>query len=1272
MICATANPEFAMGAHDHLLAKLQSSRAAWPSAKAWPNTQALKQRLAKLPDQIAGLSLQVLKDTTLPDWKDGGAEQLRDRLSAAGPADGDLQKAIEELPLPDESSPESDDRLAWALEAARVLRKLGSHDRAVQLLWSVARAVMRRPQLTILALWLLEVADHWLAKATCQHLRCRVRADLGEALIRVGSARQGCDLLRGASDDLFQVVGQDTDSDAVATQAWQYRYQAVEGRLRAFATKVEREQAVIDLRSITERRAAIPRSEPWFHAGMELIAAEASPDRAPATVVKIEQLLQQTQQASLSAEARHRIDAHAHQSMGMALSYGSNRFLHTRARDELDEAARLFKEASDWYHLAQALDQLARIRMQLGEHEHVDAIIKESWNLKQALKDMLGLGACLNSRAESLLRRGLPREACPLYDANIILIEQIPDVRPKLIVQNLGQKATALMASYQDPFLTGPPTAEQQADLAATADVLKEYARRMAGQPNMEVSAGYLLMLQSGLKRLEARGLSDPKARRQRLVEGETLATQSILEFKNTKYTVALVNVELQLAGIRTDLALVAGDEVRKEELLSKAHQALKEAEKHIWDSYERAYLELEWAWYHEAQRDKAMAKNHMASARHHANACGNESIQVRAEAVMGVRLRGPTGHDRWEVVLPPGEQIDIPVNALDWRDRPLAGYTLEASVHAPVSVVGGEACTNAVGRAFFTVAAPAGTSPVKAIMEIRDHNVLREARVTIHVQPLPIELDPDEPTLAGLQLGVEDRVVLRNLFGPRFRHILIRKRFTSGLGGAQVLLIEPRLALPEDLGQPPGQDEDGLRAQRCLVKLGERRAIADEIAGYERHVRDLLSPNVSRIAESTVWGGRAGIRMSLAGDQDWDRAVQEMDWLIRAPTVEAHHLLVDMFGRDLGMWWYNNGSEPRMQMRLFQVYGRQFPPLLTLREPGPADGLLLEKPPNMITTQLADGLLPPGDGKRGLERGHTVYVGEMQIADWRRLDHRGEWEYRLADESGLRVAFRSQLPPQYLEPNGMEDNVVGLRRHVVGIIEYLLFDRLAETLQDCTLAFPRGAAEDVALSDDGARLHVRAGKQEKELKNPLLKLHDFLRVELPHKRSIIHGDLHARNVIVSPRGMPYYIDFSEAGIGPTLFDFVKHETALWDWNLADPPAGTRPCSLSAAVGLMEELAQNRFPGPFVPPRSLPRKETEETLWLGKFYHYVGTLRALARQHSAAPDKAPDYFTPLCVYAALCLRWCNPAHARDAAEKAAHGRRGVFLTTLAGLLLSPE
>ena len=111
-----------------------------------------------------------------------------------------------------------------------------------------------------------------------------------------------------------------------------------------------------------------------------------------------------------------------------------------------------------------------------------------------------------------------------------------------------------------------------------------------------------------------------------------------------------------------------------------------------------------------------------------------------------------------------------------------------------------------------------------------------------------------------------------------------------------------------------------------------------------------------------TAWGERAGIRMSLAGDQDWDRALDELEWLVKAPTMDAHHLLDDVFARDLGACWYTNGQGRATRMRLVEVYGRQLPVLLTVREPNLADGLFRDKPAD-VKVQIGEGLQPPGRG---------------------------------------------------------------------------------------------------------------------------------------------------------------------------------------------------------------------------------------------------------------------------------------------------------------------
>ncbi len=205
-----------------------------------------------------------------------------------------------------------------------------------------------------------------------------------------------------------------------------------------------------------------------------------------------------------------------------------------------------------------------------------------------------------------------------------------------------------------------------------------------------------------------------------------------------------------------------------------------------------------------------------------------------------------------------------------------------------------------------------------------------------------------------------------------------------------------------------------------------------------------------------TAWGERAGIRMSLAGDQDWDRALDELEWLVKAPAMDAHHLLDDVFARDLGACWYTNGHGRATRMRLVEVYGRQLPVLLTVREPNLADGLFRDKPAD-VKVQIGEGLQPRGP-RRGVEPGNKVYLGYLQIAGWLRREAADEWEYRLVNPpDGLRVAFRTPVPPQSRAADAGADHVIGLSRHVVGVVEELLFDRLAGAkLWSCVGSYPR------------------------------------------------------------------------------------------------------------------------------------------------------------------------------------------------------------------------
>ena len=341
----------------------------------------------------------------------------------------------------------------------------------------------------------------------------------------------------------------------------------------------------------------------------------------------------------------------------------------------------------------------------------------------------------------------------------------------------------------------------------------------MAQRPPLEMarSRAYYLMHRAALARLRARLAPTRESAIICLKQGQEMLRKSIEEFKST-HTKALPNAEIHLAGLLIDHARLVDGNPQRDLLLLDAEQILRAADNHVADTYERPYLALEWAWYCRVAGRPAEAENHIASARRFATAAGNRSIQVNVESSMGVHLRGPTGKDRWEVMLPPGEQLDIPVFAVDWCGRPMMGYALTASVVSPagpgqaqVMVQASEQLTSPLGQVSFHVEA-IGSACGTVMLEVRDHNVLRETHAwRFTSNPSPSRSIPR--CRRAFQPQGEDVIVLRHLFGPRFRHILIRKEFSSGLAGARVMLVEPYLTPPPGPGRlslPNGKGRTG------------------------------------------------------------------------------------------------------------------------------------------------------------------------------------------------------------------------------------------------------------------------------------------------------------------------------------------------------------------------------------------------------------------------------------------------------------------------------
>lgn len=1204
----------------------------WPARDRLPRLHALCRRLASLPAEVQGISLAVLRDTSLPDATPSA--KVGDEQALTGlPADA------------------GSERVAAALLPARRLHAQGQTDAAATDLLQTARTLRQEPPWSLAAVWLLEVAVYWLGEADASPVGSQVRGELGDLLAQTGDARQGTELLEQAAEDLtldHAVSG----SPASARLARWFSYLAAKWQLRLLRA-AEAPARLERLRDVPG-----PPDAAWFHATLELVVAERATLDANALIRTrhhVEGLLDQVTRSGLSAPEKARLRAHAAHALGKVLIDGPNRYVQGQGRDHYERAVTLYRQARDPSSEAQALDGLARVLSRLGEHERADRVFAESVQLKQELKDLWGLGATFNGLADSLVRRGRPVDALPLYEANIRLMQSFGSQLSHLIKQNRGQQLMALLANARNPFDAAPPEPRlmEQAE-----HIFRQYVPLCPADGRDP----YLLMIRGAWQRLHALAAADRAERLRLLASGIDQLRQSLTLFEGR----GRGGAEIHLAGMLVDRARLLDGEAGRA-LLDEARTVLESAEGHVWDTYERPFLELVWAWYFQTLGQAVSAQHHLAAARRHAEACGNRGIAVDVDARLGVHLTGPTGQDACDVLLPPGERLRLEFRVADWRGRPLARYRLRASVEAESNRDGGlrltpeAAETDPFGRAVFEVTA--GPTAGRAVLQVGDAELVRVARVRLCVQPFAIEHDPlrEGPGERIRPLDADDEVVLRNLFGPDFRRLLLRREFGEGQSGARLLLFEPFLHAPN------GAE---LRGQPCIVKLGPRRTLEDEARRYERWVKDLLPANVSQFAGRTAWGERAGLRMSLAGGQDWGRAKAESEWLPEAAAFEAHLLLERVFVGDLGACWYSNAPSRTPPQPLVRVCSPIVPSLLTLCDDDPPRGLL-PRPPDAALRRLEDGLLPPES--RPFAGGEEIALGGLEVMGVHRVgvELAARWEYELrCVATGLRATFLTPLSPELIDRDGIAERLLepGTTWHVLGRVEQVRHDQLHDALRACLEQHERDRPDErIALSADGAWLELGKGP-DRRLPNPLRHLHALLLRPLPCQLSLIHGDLHPGNVIVGERGQPYYIDFGKTAFGPTLFDFIKHEVYLWHQVFARWPQGPPPpeCSLTNTVRLLEHLnaseLRQRFPSPFAPPPFVEDRRS----WLARFAMCVGTVRAAARPYIVA-DNDQDYFAPLCLYAGLMLRWCDP---RSAREPSVVARQGLIHTLLAGSLLA--
>ncbi len=145
---------------------------------------------------------------------------------------------------------------------------------------------------------------------------------------------------------------------------------------------------------------------------------------------------------------------------------------------------------------------------------------------------------------------------------------------------------------------------------------------------------------------------------------------------------------------------------------------------------------------------------------------------------------------------------------------------------------------------------------------------------------------------------------------------------------------------------------------------------------------------------------------------------------------------------------------------------------------------------------------------------------------------------------------------------------------------------------------------------------------------NPLNIYRDILNATLKGRSSLVHGDLHPRNVLVDEAGKGWLIDFAKVTTRHNIFDFIKLETYIRMMILAPLQADfSWNDYVRFELALNAEMLGQDAPLPI-------------NLHLAKAHASIAAIRSIARKYMGPEaDFKKEYFPALFLYCLAMLKY---------------------------------
>jgi hypothetical protein len=433
----------------------------------------------------------------------------------------------------------------------------------------------------------------------------------------------------------------------------------------------------------------------------------------------------------------------------------------------------------------------------------------------------------------------------------------------------------------------------------------------------------------------------------------------------------------------------------------------------------------------------------------------------------------------------------------------------------------------------------------------------------------------------------------------------MVEKEFGGGFGGTRVFLMRPI-------------DRRGRQLARQIVKIGPPLALRREQQNYLDHVKKshpLVAAEVSRFAE---WQGLGGIIYNFVGDSrlGQTRTLEEVFLDDQVSAKAINRTLVDLLDKALGELWYHQ-TEPHICF-FDDEYGPHLVEYLRVRlRPVSQDGLWrVEQTPGLVKGyHPLNGEAIPAE-HAAIQPETLVQIEDLVVAkvkpDLIKLQH----------PTHPGIVVKVEIPETTAFSPGQAVTVRGEVRYNRPV-------RLTQLMTTAFANFPEASINSQAETLTWA---------DKAYPNPLHLYPKILSRTLTGQKSLVHGDLHLRNILVDESGYGWLIDFALVKERHNLYDFIKLETYI------------RQTVLSQAAFLFADYLQ------FEAALLDEEEAVPEDSMLQKAYQVIRRIRALAARY-AKRDFVAEYLPGLFLYNLAVVKYVENHEVK--AARLAFGTAGV-------------